>query len=54
MALAEFAIQMGAKSLLLSVACCRQLRDFSDEMAAKIDTKFYQHRRAALLRTLAD
>ena len=52
--LAEQAIEKGAKSLLLPVACRRQLFELSDEMATKLDIEFYQDGRDALLKALAD
>ena len=52
--LAEQAIEKGAKSLLLPVACRRQLFELSDEMATKLDIEFYRDGRDALLKALAD
>lgn len=52
--LAEQAVEKGAKSLLLPVACRRQLFELSDEMATKLDIEFYQDGRDALLKALAD
>lgn len=52
--LAELAVEKGAKSLLLPVACRRQLFDLSDEMATKLDIEFYQDARDALLKALVD
>ena len=52
--LAELAVEKGAKSLLLPVACRRQLFDLSDEMATKLDIEFYQDGRDALLKALAE
>jgi ATP-dependent Lon protease len=52
--LAELAIEKGAKSLLLPVACRRQLFDLSDDMATKLDIEFYQDAREALLKALVD
>jgi ATP-dependent Lon protease len=52
--LAELAIEKGAKSLLLPVACRKQLFDLSDNMATKLDIEFYQDARDALLKALAD
>ena len=52
--LAELAIETGAKSLLLPVACRRQLFELSDEMATKLDIEFYQDGRDALRKALAD
>ena len=43
-----------AKSLLLPVACRRQLFDLSDDMATKLDIEFYQDGRDALLKALAE
>jgi len=51
--LAELAIEKGAKSLLLPVACRKQLFDLSDDMATKLDIEFYQDARDALLKALA-
>ena len=50
--LAELAIEKGAKSLLLPVACRKQLFDLSDDMATKLDIEFYQDARDALLKAL--
>lgn len=52
--LAEQAMEKGAKSLLLPVACRRQLFDLSDDMATKLDIEFYQDARDALMKALAD
>ena len=52
--LAKLAIEKGAKSLLLPVACRKQLFDLSDDMATKLDIEFYQDARDALLKALAD
>jgi len=52
--LAELAVEKGAKSLLLPVACRRQLFELSDDMATKLDIEFYQDARDALLKALAD
>jgi ATP-dependent Lon protease len=52
--LAELAVEKGAKSLLLPVACRKQLFDLSDEMATKLDIEFYQDARDALLKALVD
>lgn len=53
-ALAEQAIEKGAKSLLLPVSCRKQLFDLSDGMATRLDIEFYQDARDALLKALAD
>ena len=52
--LAEIAVEKGAKSLLLPVACRRQLFELSDDMATKLDIEFYQDGRDALLKALGD
>jgi ATP-dependent Lon protease len=52
--LAELAVEKGAKSLLLPVACRRQLFDLSDDMATKLDIEFYQDAKDALLKALVD
>ena len=52
--LAEQAIEKGAKSLPLPVACRRQLFELSDDMATKLDIEFNQGGRDALLKALAD
>jgi ATP-dependent Lon protease len=52
--LAELAIEKGAKSLLLPVACRRQLFELSDEMATKLDIEFYQDSKDALLKALIE
>ena len=52
--LAEMAVEKGAKSLLLPVACRRQLFDLSDDMATRLDIEFYQDGRDALLKALVD
>ena len=52
--LAEIAIEKGAKSLLLPVACRKQLFELSDDMATKLDIEFYQDARDALLKALVD
>ena len=46
-------LEKGAKSLLLPVACRKQLFDLSDDMATKLDIEFYQDARDALLKALA-
>lgn len=53
-ALAEQAVEHGAKSLLLPVGCRKQLFELSDDMATKLDIEFYQDGRDALLKALAD
>ena len=52
--LAEMAVEKGAKSLLLPVACRKQLFDLSDDMATKLDIEFYQDARDALMKALVD
>jgi ATP-dependent Lon protease len=52
--LAGIVVEKEAKSLLLPVTCRRQLFDWSDEMATKLDIECYQGGRDALLKALAD
>ena len=53
-ALAEIAVEKGATSLLMPVACRRQLIDLSDEMATKVDIQFYLDARDVLLKALVE
>lgn len=50
--IAELAVEKGASLLLLPVSCRRQLYDLSDEMATKIDIRFYADARDALFKSL--
>ena len=50
----ESAVEKGATSLLMPVACRRQLVDLSDDMATKIDIQFYSDARDALLKAMAE
>jgi len=52
--IAEIAVERGATSLLMPVACRRQLVDLSDDMATKIDIQFYSDARDALLKAMAE
>jgi ATP-dependent Lon protease len=52
--IAEIAVEKGATSLLMPVACRRQLVDLSDDMATKIDIQFYSDAKDALLKAMAD
>lgn len=52
--IAEIAVEKGATSLLMPVACRRQLVDLSDDMATKIDIQFYSDARDALLKAMTD
>ena len=52
--IAEIAVEKGATSLLMPVACRRQLVDLSDDMATKIDIQFYSDARDALLKVMAE
>jgi ATP-dependent Lon protease len=52
--IAEIAIEKGATSLLMPVACRRQLVDLSDDMATKIDIQFYSDAKDALLKAMSD
>ena len=51
---AEIAVEKGATSLLMPVACRRQLVDLSDDMATKIDIQFYSDACDALLKAMAE
>ena len=52
--IAEVAVEKGAASLLMPVACRRQLVDLSDEMATRIDIQFYSDARDALWKAIAE
>jgi len=52
--IAEIAVEKGATSLLMPVACRRHLIDLSDEMATKVDIQFYSDARDALLKSIMD
>jgi ATP-dependent Lon protease len=52
--IAEIAVEKGATSLLMPVACRRQLFDLSDDMATKVDIQFYSDARDALLKAMAE
>jgi ATP-dependent Lon protease len=52
--IAEIAVEKGATSLLMPVACRRQLVELSDDMATKIDIQFYSDARDALLKAMAE
>lgn len=52
--IAEIAVEKGASALLIPVACRRQLVDLSDDMATKIDIKFYSDARDALLKAMVE
>lgn len=52
--IAEIAVEKGATSLLMPVACRRQLIDLSDDMATKIDIQFYSDARDALLKAIVE
>jgi ATP-dependent Lon protease len=52
--IAEIAVEKGATSLLMPVACRRQLVDLSDDMATKIDIQFYSDARDAVLKAVAE
>jgi ATP-dependent Lon protease len=53
-AVAELAVEKGAQTVLIPVACRRQLNDLSDEMAAKITLVYFTDVRDALFKALAD
>jgi len=52
--MAEIAVEKGATSLLMPVACRRQLLDLSDDMATKIDIQFYSDATDALLKAMVE
>ena len=52
--IAEIAVEKGATSLLMPVACRRQLVDLSDDMATKIDIQFFSDAKDALLKAMAE
>ena len=52
--IAEIAVEKGATSLLIPVACRRKLFDLSDDMATKIDIQYYSDARDALLKSILD
>jgi len=52
--IAEIAVEKGATSLLMHVACRRQLFDLSDDMATKVDIQFFSDARDALLKAILD
>lgn len=52
--IAEIAIENGATSLLMPVACRRQLFELSDDMATKLDIQFYLDAREALLKAIVE
>ena len=52
--IAEIAVEKGATSLLMPVACRRQLFDLSDDMATKVDIQFFSDARDALLKSILD
>jgi ATP-dependent Lon protease len=52
--IAEIAVEKGATSLLVPVACRRQLVDLSDDMATKIDIQFYSDAKDGLLKAMAE
>lgn len=52
--IAEIAIEKGATSLLMPVACRRQLFELSDDMATKLDIQFYLDAREALLKAIVE
>jgi ATP-dependent Lon protease len=52
--LAEIAVEKGATSILMPVACRRQLFDLSDDMATKIHIQFYSDARDAILKAMVE
>jgi ATP-dependent Lon protease len=52
--IAEIAVEKGATALLMPVSCRRQIVDLSDDMATKIDIKFYSDARDALVKAIIE
>jgi len=53
--LAEIALEKGASTLLMPVACRRQLNEqLSDDKATEVDIQFYRDAEDALLKAIAD
>lgn len=52
--IAEIAVEKGASTLLMPVACRRQLIDLSDDMATKIDIQFYSDLKDALFKAMVE
>jgi ATP-dependent Lon protease len=52
--IAEIAVEKGATALLMPVSCRRQIVNLSDEMATKIDVKFYSDARDALVKSIVE
>ena len=52
--IAEIAVEKGATSLLVPVSCRKKLIDLSDDMATKIDIKYYSDAADALLKGILD
>ena len=50
----ELAVEKGATTILMPVACRRQLNDLSDDMATKVDMQFHADARDALLKAMAE
>lgn len=50
----ELAAEKGATSLLMPVATRRDVMNVSDEIAAKVDVRFYTDARDAFLKAIAD
>jgi ATP-dependent Lon protease len=52
--IAEIAVEKGASLILMPVSCRRDLMNLSDDMATKIDIKFYSDARDALLKAIME
>jgi len=52
--IAEISVEKGATALLMPISCRRQLFDLPDEMATKIDIKFYSDARDALVKAIVE
>jgi ATP-dependent Lon protease len=52
--IAEIAVEKGAASILVPVACRRQLFDLSDDMATKIDIQYYSDASDVLIKAMGE
>ncbi len=50
----EVAVEKGAHTILMPIACRKQLIDLSDDMATRINVQFYSDAPEALLKTLLE
>lgn len=52
--IAEIAVEKGAASILVPVACRRQLFDLSDDMATKVDIQYYSDASDVLIKAMGE